>query len=582
MLLNLSVFEPDRIDFRKKVCRLISKIIVSLNDYFQFPLSDWKGGSVAFQNFLSTGLEHLPYDSSKWEENLKISNERSNSLLVLLYCHFIATEEIYVFTKTTIAVNIINLDVSNAKPIFLKVLWLLYAVSPIIGQVSDYFQSDNKLTATFQRFGSVDIYYTHHKSFLLFIMNNISIPDKMRVQIIRLWIDQSKSDEEFALLIEQCIHQGYNDLKIVKILMDLIHENVMENIHHGGKVFAALLESGRKMSIEVIEFVLKTLTVDLTSHTFNNSKILEVVLKIAGNVPLVLPLSFNVVNNCAKGLVNVIIKGDIDLTLKALLLPMSVLIIQQSLDAKNFKAAQTFMKNNEFLIAIFNDCFNSENSTLIEVKFSILAGLLSLQEKLRIKGETIAQVKLKDFKNVCDKIKIQNQSYVCFVTFITQLLLNNQFASPLIELQRKTEALHSQNILYIYYTIHIISSETDIQDQNEIYECLSMVLYYCISQKLNVCPFLQCPATFVIFKNAIDNISNLVEPNYSFQDFAMTWLRHVQWAIINEELKLNTDAKQSVVLLTELRFMLLNMNKKDYLIEDFCSVVDNHLSILDN
>ncbi|XP_043469873.1 uncharacterized protein LOC122503413 isoform X3 [Leptopilina heterotoma] len=497
-----------KIDFRKKVCRLISKIIVSLNDYFQFPLSDWKGGSVAFQNFLSTGLEHLPYDSSKWEENLKISNERSNSLLVLLYCHFIATEEIYVFTKTTIAVNIINLDVSNAKPIFLKVLWLLYAVSPIIGQVSDYFQSDNKLTATFQRFGSVDIYYTHHKSFLLFIMNNISIPDKMRVQIIRLWIDQSKSDEEFALLIEQCIHQGYNDLKIVKILMDLIHENVMENIHHGGKVFAALLESGRKMSIEVIEFVLKTLTVDLTSHTFNNSKILEVVLKIAGNVPLVLPLSFNVVNNCAKGLVNVIIKGDIDLTLKALLLPMSVLIIQQSLDAKNFKAAQTFMKNNEFLIAIFNDCFNSENSTLIEVKFSILAGLLSLQEKLRIK--------------------------------------------------------------------------TDIQDQNEIYECLSMVLYYCISQKLNVCPFLQCPATFVIFKNAIDNISNLVEPNYSFQDFAMTWLRHVQWAIINEELKLNTDAKQSVVLLTELRFMLLNMNKKDYLIEDFCSVVDNHLSILDN
>lgn len=54
-------------------------------------------------------------------------------------------------------------------------------------------------------------------------------------------------------------------------IQDLIHENAMENINHTGKVFAALLESGRKMSIEVIEFVLKTLTVDLTSPTFNNS-----------------------------------------------------------------------------------------------------------------------------------------------------------------------------------------------------------------------------------------------------------------------------------------------------------------------
>lgn len=100
-----------------------------------------------------------------------------------------------------------------------------------------------------------------------------------------------------------------------------------------------------------------------------------------------------------------------------------------------------------------------------------------------------------------------------------------------------------------------------------------MVLYYCFFQKLNVSPFLQCPGTFDVFKNAIDNISNLVEPNYSFQDFAMTWLRHVQWATINEKFKLNTDAKKSVVLLTKLRFTLLNMNKKDTLIEDFCSVV---------
>lgn len=74
----------------------------------------------------------------------------------------------------------------------LKQFIYVFKVSPVIGQVSDYFQSDNKLLTTFQRFGSIDIYYTHHKSFLYFIMGNNSIIDKVQVQIIRLWIDRSK------------------------------------------------------------------------------------------------------------------------------------------------------------------------------------------------------------------------------------------------------------------------------------------------------------------------------------------------------------------------------------------------------
>ncbi|XP_051165097.1 uncharacterized protein LOC127283947 isoform X3 [Leptopilina boulardi] len=572
-------FSIAKLDFRKKVCRLMSKIIVSLENFFQFSLNDWENGSLTFQNYLSFGFEQLPRDLKKWEENLKIPNEKSNSLLVLFYCHFLVTEEKYIFTKTAINLHLMNLDVSCTKRIFLKVLLLLYAVSPVTGIFSEFSQSTKTLTTIFEKFENID--YTHHKSFFLFTMKNILISDEMRVQIIRLWIDQSKSVEEFNLFIEQCLDQGYNDLKIVKILMDVIHGNSMKNIDNAGKVFAALLEFGRKMPIEVVEYVLNILTQDLINYTSDNSKILEVVIMIAGNLSLNLSLSAQIVNKCAKSLIDVTVKKEINLNLKKLLLSMSVFIMQQSLDATNFKAAKTFLKNNDFLKLVLNDSFNSSNSTIIQVNFWILTGLLLFQEQLQIQCETMAEVKLKDLKNIYEKTKQKNQSQFYFVTFIKQLLLNNQLESPLIQLYKKNDVLHLKNIFYIYHMIHDISYKTDVDGQKKIYECLSTILYYCFFQKINLSPFLKCPATFFVFKRAINRISNLLEANYNFQDFAITWLRHIQWARRNEQLILNSDIKQSIALLSELRSILLNIKRKDSLIEDFCSVVDNYLTLYD-
>lgn len=98
-------------------------------------------------------------------------------------------------------------------------MFLFFKVSPITAPVPDFFRATNKLTNVLQRQENIDIYYTHHESFLLFTMKNVSISDEIRVQVIRLWIDQSNSNEEFNLLIKKCFDHGYNDLKIVKILM---------------------------------------------------------------------------------------------------------------------------------------------------------------------------------------------------------------------------------------------------------------------------------------------------------------------------------------------------------------------------
>ena len=76
-----------------QACRVISKIIVGLKEYLELPIENWLGGSAAFQSFLSNGLRTLPIDFQQWEDLLKTENPESKSLLVLLYCHFIATNE---------------------------------------------------------------------------------------------------------------------------------------------------------------------------------------------------------------------------------------------------------------------------------------------------------------------------------------------------------------------------------------------------------------------------------------------------------------------------------------------------------
>lgn len=56
---------------------------------------------------------------------------------------------------------------------------------------------------------------------------------------------------------------------------------------------------------------------------------------------------------------------------------------------------------------------------------------------------------------------MENQSQIFLVIFIKQLLLNNQLASPLIGLRKKSEAADLNNLLRIYYLIHNISNEVN-------------------------------------------------------------------------------------------------------------------------
>ena len=89
---NLFVFFF-RYSFRVNVCRMMSVIIVALQEYLELPIYSWLGGADKFQDYICTGLESLPIDTAEWEDYLKKDSQGSNSLLILLFCHYIGTEE---------------------------------------------------------------------------------------------------------------------------------------------------------------------------------------------------------------------------------------------------------------------------------------------------------------------------------------------------------------------------------------------------------------------------------------------------------------------------------------------------------
>ena len=66
---------------------------MNLKESLQLPIENWQGGSSTFQTFLCRGLQLLPNDPKLWEDRMIYHDESSNSLLVLVYCHFIGTQE---------------------------------------------------------------------------------------------------------------------------------------------------------------------------------------------------------------------------------------------------------------------------------------------------------------------------------------------------------------------------------------------------------------------------------------------------------------------------------------------------------
>ena len=82
-----------------------------------------------------------------------------------------------------------------------------------------YKKAVQNLASILQNRGEIESVYTHIEDILLYSMKESIFSEKLTFKVISLWLDNSESNRDFDTFIKECHAQGYDELKIVKLLM---------------------------------------------------------------------------------------------------------------------------------------------------------------------------------------------------------------------------------------------------------------------------------------------------------------------------------------------------------------------------
>lgn len=82
-----------------------------------------------------------------------------------------------------------------------------------------YLNAVKNLAKALQNEDKLELVYTHIEDLFLYSMKENCFPEKLRIKVISLWLGKSESENEFELFVKECLEQGYEELKIVKLLM---------------------------------------------------------------------------------------------------------------------------------------------------------------------------------------------------------------------------------------------------------------------------------------------------------------------------------------------------------------------------
>ena len=111
-------------------------------------------------------------------------------------------------------------------------------------------------------------------------------------------------------------------------------------------------------------------------------------------------------------------------------------------------------------------------------------------------------------------------------------------------------------------------------EEEKIYQCLSIMLDYCYSQKLNINIFLSCPATPFLVEVAIQRSFESSLPSVAFLDFAITWLKYRKGFREANKIKFNPLIDKSVDLLIKYQsFVSAHGDSNNITVKDFCIAV---------
>ncbi|XP_024873693.1 uncharacterized protein LOC112455767 [Temnothorax curvispinosus] len=499
-------------NLRRSTCILLSWILGILGKT-AFSIERAK-----FANILHLGLLQLPKDSTKWDDAIAHKKD-GTALIILLYYHFLGTQENDVISLESLIARIMLLPKSVPISVtILKPLWLLFAVTslshPRPNLVYRYENAVNQMTSILQH-SEISEFYTHHIDLVRYCLKCPSISQDLLNRVLNLWLIES--DGDIRPLSFSCDKVVHHLLFVIRVGYPKPIVNVaVKGLHH----LMQMVKDNTQLVDEVAAIVWRLLPNILSSYSSDYVAHIETVLELANTIrPSTIPIAFII--SSADNIVNIILKKNTDTKFMTLILTQAYILLDTAMSCKTFEVLQTYVDNLWLLKQLYKYGFSKERSQLSTASIKLLAFIIYCQKKSSVKCKKPLTVQI---KNLLQLLTYARKSPSCIANgmqFICKLLTLNDDGLAIV-LQDITIDIDNKYLINLYEVYHTIHAQTHPISQDVVYQSLVALLHFCNTKATTLMPYL---CSILSTCDLIFNI-NTQHLSCHFVEFVVTWLHY--------------------------------------------------------
>ncbi|XP_077281388.1 uncharacterized protein LOC143908028 isoform X2 [Temnothorax americanus] len=500
-------------NLRRSTCILLSRILGILGK------TAFSMETAKFANILHLGLLQLPKDSTKWNDAIAYKKDGS-ALIILLYYHFLGTQENDVISLKSLIARIMLLPKSVPISVsILKPLWLLFAVTslshPRPNLVYRYENAVNQMTSILQH-SEISEFYTHHIDLVRYCLKCPNISQNLLNQVLNMWLIES--DGDIRPLSFSCDKVVHHLLFVIRVGYPKPIVNVaVKGLHH----LMQMVKDNTQLVDEVAAIVWRLLPNILSSYSSDYVAHIEAVLKLANIIrPSTIPIAF--VISSADNIVNIILKKNTDSKFMTLILTQAYILLDTAMSCESFEVLQTYVDNFWLLKELYKYGFSKERSQLSTTSIKLLTFIIYCQKKSSVKCKKPLAVKI---KKLLDLLTYARKSPSCIANgmqFICKLLTLNDDGLAIV-LQDITIDIDNKYLNNLYQVYHTIHAQTHLSiSQDVVYQSLVALLHFCNTKATTLMTHL-CS-----IQSTCDLIFNINMQHLSchFVEFIVTWLHY--------------------------------------------------------
>ncbi|XP_070514998.1 uncharacterized protein [Cardiocondyla obscurior] len=495
-------------NLRRSICILLSRVL-SILGKTAFSIETEK-----LANSLHQSLLELPKDSSKWSE---ASKKDGTTLIILLYYHFLGTQECDVVSLESLVARIMILPKSMPiSDLILKPLWLIFAVTslsqPHPNLIYQYENAVNRLTSILQH-SEVSEYYTHHIDLLRYCLKCPNISPDLLKSVLNLWLIES--DGDIKPLIFCCD-------KIVQHLLIVIHggypKPIVDAAVKGLRHLMQIVKDDEQLTDQVANIMWRILPDILASYHSDDVVHVETALELANNIrPSTIPVAF--VIRSAYNIINIILKKNVDLTFMTLILSQAYILLEAAMSCKSFEVIEAYINNLWLLKQLYQYGFSKQRSELSTASIKLLTFIIYCQKESSVQCQKPLTIQI---KNLVELLTYARESPGCIINgiqFICKLLTSNDDGSAVI-LQNIATDVDDMYLINLYEIHHTIHAQGHPLTQDIICQSLVTLLRFCNDKAAKLMSYL-CTVM-----STYDLIFSTQHPSCHFVEFVTTWLHY--------------------------------------------------------